>query len=507
MAPQQIVVTARRTRSNFRSIVVSLAAICLFGLIVVAGPAKGAPATSSSISNTPATASSSPSYYEVEYYVNGGVQGAYGQIVEPGEYTTQNGQDYFSLSLNDICINETFNCGVGTRVSFEYATFLENGKVGPFSAMSNIAVVKATASPSPIAGLRCTSICAFAVGSGNVVASWPASTAPSKAPHITVEPKSQRVATATYATFKAAASGFPTPSGVWQVSTNRGASWSNIPPSEEVDNTGLELDVAVDAFVNAPGVVIGDAGSFSGYEYRDVFTNVAGSATTRPATLTALTDENTAFAGYTDFAPSALSSAGGFTSASADWAVPAIKCATDIGKTWAAQWPGVGENNNVVQDGTIEGCKGTTVLPDAAWYEMLGDPAVAGGAQVELPIAKYPVAPGDHIAASVRLVHSIWTLAITDSTQDWVFSIRERDTTPPLNEFVAQVFTESSSGEVANFGATNFTAATATLNGHTGPLGAFLPTKVATYSGSTPLDVPSPFDSTGEKFTNTWEGY
>jgi hypothetical protein len=300
---------------------------------------------------------------------------------------------------------------------------------------------------------------------------------------------------------------------VWQVSTDSGTSWSDIPQVDDIptNNNTVKLEVGVDTFgVEGTGFVDGDAGTFAGYEYRAVFTNVAGSATTRPATLTASTSENPSFAGYTDFATSVksfTSESGGFTSASADWVVPAIKCGTDIGNTWAAQWPGVGENNSVVQDGTIEGCKGTTVLPDAAWYEMLGDPAVNLGFQVELPIAQYPVAPGDHIAASVRLANSVWTLAITDSTQGWVFSIRKRDTTPPLNESVAQVFTESSIGEVANFGATNFTAATATLNGHTGPLGAFFPAKAAMYSGSTPLDVPGPFDSTGEKFTNTWEGY
>lgn len=70
MAPQQIVVTARRTRLNFRAIVVSLAAVCVLGLIVVVSPAKAAPATSSAIST------SDTSTYELEYYVNGGVQDA-----------------------------------------------------------------------------------------------------------------------------------------------------------------------------------------------------------------------------------------------------------------------------------------------------------------------------------------------------------------------------------------------------------------------------------------------
>ena len=112
-------------------------------------------------------------------------------------------------------------------------------------------------------------------------------------------------------------------------------------------------------------------------------TSRSGSARTSPAMLTALTGETASFAGYTDFAPS-----GGFTSASADWVVPTSENRRSAGgTTWAAQWPGVGRNGDVVQDGTIEGCNETTVLPDAAWYEMLGDAAVNGGGQVELPIA------------------------------------------------------------------------------------------------------------------------
>src|ERR1019366_3969623 len=63
------------------------------------------------------------------------------------------------------------------KFSFEYATSAE----GPYSAMSNTVVVKGPGSPgstaptaptSPIPGLRCTSICAFAVGSENVGVSW-----------------------------------------------------------------------------------------------------------------------------------------------------------------------------------------------------------------------------------------------------------------------------------------------------------------------------------------------
>jgi hypothetical protein len=310
------------------------------------------------------------------------------------------------------------------------------------------------------------------------------------APQITVQPQNQNVPVGSYATFTAAASGVPTPSVLWQLSSDGGASWTNAPPTLNMVPTNYSV------------LVWGQAGTYGGAEYRAVFENDAGSATSSPGMLTVPINENTLFAGYLDTAPMGES----FTAASADWIVPAVTCAIPY-STFAAQWPGVGENTSVVQDGTIEGCAGLAVASDAAWYELVGDAAVNNGGQVELPIDQYPVAAGDHFAASVSLANSVWTLSMTDSTQGWTFSITEPDTTPPLDETVAQVFTESSPAGVANFGTTTFTDATATLNGHSGPLGSFYPVAQAEYTGSTPLDVPGPLDSTGESFTDTWEGY
>jgi Immunoglobulin I-set domain len=46
---------------------------------------------------------------------------------------------------------------------------------------------------------------------------------------ITSQPVAQEVTEGETATFTAAASGIPTPTVQWQVSTNGGGSWSNIP--------------------------------------------------------------------------------------------------------------------------------------------------------------------------------------------------------------------------------------------------------------------------------------
>jgi hypothetical protein len=88
------------------------------------------------------------------------------------------------------------------------------------------------------------------------------------APTITESPSNQTVVTGNTATFTAAATGDPTPTVQWQVSTNGGSSWSDI---SGATNTTYSFTAAS-----------GDNGN----QYRAVFTNSAGSATSGAATLT-----------------------------------------------------------------------------------------------------------------------------------------------------------------------------------------------------------------------------
>jgi hypothetical protein len=87
------------------------------------------------------------------------------------------------------------------------------------------------------------------------------------APVVTTNPVSQSIAASTV-TFSAAASGRPTPTVQWQVSTNGGATFANI--SGAISTTL--------AFSPTP--------SQSGSEFRAVFTNGCSTATTSAATLT-----------------------------------------------------------------------------------------------------------------------------------------------------------------------------------------------------------------------------
>jgi hypothetical protein len=106
-----------------------------------------------------------------------------------------------------------------------------------------------------------------ASGSGSL-----AVTAACTAPSITTNPTSQTVVYGNNATFTAAASGNPTPTVQWQVSTDGGTSWSNIGGAT---NTTLTI--------TAPTVAL------SGNKYRAAFTNTCNgtqTATTSAATLT-----------------------------------------------------------------------------------------------------------------------------------------------------------------------------------------------------------------------------
>jgi hypothetical protein len=90
----------------------------------------------------------------------------------------------------------------------------------------------------------------------------------SLAPAITSQPVSQTVSAGASATFTATASGRPTPTVHWQVSTD-GATWNNITGATSTTLTLTSVTIAL-----------------SGDQYEAVFTNYHGTQTTHPARLT-----------------------------------------------------------------------------------------------------------------------------------------------------------------------------------------------------------------------------
>jgi hypothetical protein len=88
------------------------------------------------------------------------------------------------------------------------------------------------------------------------------------APAVTTQPAAQTVTAGQPVTFTAAASGYPAPTIQWQVSSDGGSTWSNVPGA-----TSASLSFAAAAADN-------------GNSYQAVFTNAYGSATTIAASLT-----------------------------------------------------------------------------------------------------------------------------------------------------------------------------------------------------------------------------
>jgi hypothetical protein len=95
-------------------------------------------------------------------------------------------------------------------------------------------------------------------------------------PTITAQPTNQVVRTGQAARFSVTASG-TAPSFQWQISTNRGGSWTNL--SNGGPYTGVRT---------ATLTVGGVTRSLNGLQYRCIATNLAGSATSSAATLTVL---------------------------------------------------------------------------------------------------------------------------------------------------------------------------------------------------------------------------
>jgi hypothetical protein len=89
---------------------------------------------------------------------------------------------------------------------------------------------------------------------------------------ITTAPVSQTVSVGEPATFTAAASGIPTPSVQWEVSTNGGNTFTN----DTTDSGNTTGNLTVERTTAAE----------NGYKYRAVFENVADTATSTSATLT-----------------------------------------------------------------------------------------------------------------------------------------------------------------------------------------------------------------------------
>jgi hypothetical protein len=95
------------------------------------------------------------------------------------------------------------------------------------------------------------------------------------APTVTTHPSNLTVTAGQTATFTVAATGTPTPTVQWQLSTDGGTTWTNLtnaPPYSGVTTTTLTVTAVTTAL--------------NGMQYRAAFSNSTSTVTTAPATLT-----------------------------------------------------------------------------------------------------------------------------------------------------------------------------------------------------------------------------
>jgi Peptidase A4 family/Immunoglobulin I-set domain len=322
-----------------------------------------------------------------------------------------------------------------------------------------------------------------ASGSATTTAATLTVTPSPAAPAITLQPASQSVLGGSTVSFSAAASGNPTPTVQWQLSTDGGATWSNV--------------------AGATSSVYGQVAQLgeNGYQYRAVFANTLGSATTAVATLGVSANTSSNWSGY-------VASAATFSAVSASWIVPAATC--QAGETsYSAEWVGIDgwTDGTVEQDGTQTTCQGGAPYY-FAWYEMYGDPYVNGGSWIALSTSSYPVAAGDAISASTQLVGSTWQFTLVDSTAGWTFQTSVPTPAPAPAQSSAEWIVERPTVGggltlLTDFDTFTFTQASATGSGHSGPIGSFSWMPLA-MSGAGLLATPGSLDQAGDGFTDTW---
>ncbi len=160
-----------------------------------------------------------------------------------------------------------------------------------------------------------------------------------------------------------------------------------------------------------------------------------------------------------------------FSSVSGSWVQPAASCSSGSGDS--AFWVGLGGASNdsqaLEQVGTQSNCTSSGQTEYYAWYEMV--PA----APVQFDLA---IKPGDHISAQVTVSGSSATMTLHDTTtgQSASKTVQASAIDTSSAEWIAEA-PSLCSGDggcqpvpLADFGTVEFTSATATAGGHTGPI-------------------------------------
>ena len=146
-----------------------------------------------------------------------------------------------------------------------------------------------------------------------------------------------------------------------------------------------------------------------------------------------------------------------------NWTVPAVTGTSDA---YSSTWVGIdGFSDNTVEQVGVSQNWINGAAQYYAWYEMYPNAAVF--------ISSVPVSPGDNISAEVSYLGSNqYSLSITNITTGQTFTTVQTGSAQRQSaEWIVEA-PSSSSGilPLADFGLETFTAASATLNGHTGAI-------------------------------------
>jgi Peptidase A4 family len=162
----------------------------------------------------------------------------------------------------------------------------------------------------------------------------------------------------------------------------------------------------------------------------------------------------------------------GFSAVSGAWTQPKVDCSTAQEPAYSAYWVGLGgggeQSQALEQIGTQADCQNGTASY-YAWYELVPSAPV----QLNLTIH-----PGDHISASVGVSGSSTSFSLKDETTGQSFSQTVQSPNPDTSsaEWIAEAPSQcDGSGNctplpLSDFGTVDFSNATATANGHTGPI-------------------------------------
>ncbi|MGO9343749.1 MAG: G1 family glutamic endopeptidase [Acidimicrobiales bacterium] len=206
--------------------------------------------------------------------------------------------------------------------------------------------------------------------------------------------------------------------------------------------------------------------------------------------------DSTNWAGY-------VATSGPYTSVSASWTEPTVKCSSSEEEELAAFWVGLdgGEtgDDTVEQTGTLAICVFGTVIGYVAWYEMYPN-----------PLSEYTktVDAGDHMSASVNVSGSSYTLTISDTTRHWTeTTVQSATASDATAEVIAEAPATESGGTItilplADFGKVKFS--NAMVDGAT--LASASPEQVTMAdTNGTVKAVASAIKTNGEKFNVTWK--